>query len=123
MGIAGSYTPIMLVGLHNSYKARIMLIGEWACAFVSSAFAVYCDINHPTNQILKLMSFLFMGIACLLIMPELRSMLSPDALWLLIAGGICYITGVIFFVKANRNPIYHVIWHLFVLLAAALHWF
>lgn len=123
MLIAGSYTPIMLVGLHNSYKARIMLIGEWACAFVSSAFAVYCDINHPTNQILKLMSFLFMGIACLLVMPELRSMLSPDALWLLIAGGVCYITGVIFFVKANRNPIYHVIWHLFVLLAAALHWF
>jgi hemolysin III len=123
MLIAGSYTPIMLVGLHDSYKARVMLIGEWSCAFVSSAFAVYCDLNHPTNQILKLMSFLFMGVACLAIMPELRTLLPADALWLLIAGGVCYIAGVVFFVKANQKPIFHVVWHLFVLAAAAIHWF
>lgn len=123
MLIAGSYTPIMLVGLHDSYKARIMLIGEWSCAFVSSAFAVYCDLNHPTNQILKLMSFLLMGVACVAVMPELRTLLPPDALSLLIAGGLCYIVGVVFFIKANTRPIFHVVWHLFVLAAAAIHWF
>ena len=121
--IAGSYTPIMLVGMHDSTKARVLLIAEWIMAAVSSCFAVYCDINHPGNQKLKLASFLVMGTACLLIIPDLREFLPPDALWLLIAGGLCYMGGVVFFIKANTVPIYHAVWHIFVLVAAALHWF
>lgn len=121
--IAGSYTPIILVGLHNSYKARALLIAEWICAVISSCFAVYCDVNDPTNQRLKLTSFLIMGCACLLLIPDFITFLPADALWLLIAGGGCYLTGVVFFLMANTVPIYHVVWHIFVLVAAALHWF
>ena len=123
MLIAGSYTPIMLVGMHNSHKARLLLIAEWTMATVSSCFAVYGDINHPGNQRLKLASFLVMGTAVLLIIPDLITFLPQDALWLLIAGGACYLIGIVFFIMAYKVPIYHAIWHLWVLVAAALHWF
>ena len=123
MLIAGSYTPILLVGLHDSYRARALLIAEWVFAFISSAFATYADLNHPQNQMMKLASFLVMGAACLGIIPELITFLPPDALWMLLAGGTCYIVGVFFFIKATKKPIFHVVWHLFVILASALHWF
>ena len=42
---------------------------------------------------------------------------------LMILGNACYVIGIAFFILGEYKPIYHVIWHLFVVLAAALHWF
>jgi hemolysin III len=45
------------------------------------------------------------------------------AVLLLLGGGCAYVVGVVFFVLGSYKPIYHVIWHIFVMLGAALHWF
>lgn len=44
-------------------------------------------------------------------------------LYLMFGGGMSYLVGVIFFVLGEIKPIYHVIWHLFVVFAATMHWF
>jgi hypothetical protein len=31
--------------------------------------------------------------------------------------------GIIFFILGEYKPIYHTIWHVFVIIAAAVHWF
>lgn len=49
--------------------------------------------------------------------------LSNSAFILLVLGNVLYAVGIIFFILGEYKPIYHVIWHLFVLVAAALHWF
>ena len=46
----------------------------------------------------------------------------PEALRLLGISGTLYVTGVIFYAKGVTTPIYHVVFHMFVLVAAAVHW-
>lgn len=38
-------------------------------------------------------------------------------------GGVFYVIGISFFILGEVKPIYHVIWHLFVVVAATIHWF
>lgn len=123
MLIAGSYTPVMLIGLHNSFQARLLLIGEWLCAFFASLFAIAGDLNHPLTQQVKLGSFIVMGLGCLGVMPQMAEVLPKDAIILLLLGGMTYISGIFFFIMGERVPIYHTVWHMFVLIAAVIQWF
>lgn len=72
---------------------------------------------------MELSIFILMGSGAFLVWDLLVAELSSSALTLLILGGACYLIGIIFFILGEYKPIYHVVWHLFVILAAALHWF
>ena len=71
----------------------------------------------------ELMVFVCMGAGFLLVWDLLVAELSTQALILLILGNACYVVGIAFFILGEYKPIYHVIWHLFVVMAATLHWF
>ena len=64
-----------------------------------------------------------MGFGLLLVWPIITTALSAVALRLLLLGGAAYVVGIFFFVMGEYKPIYHTIWHLFVVLGASLHWF
>lgn len=67
--------------------------------------------------------FVCMGAGFILVWDLLLAELSNAALTLLILGNLCYAVGIVFFLLGEYKPIYHVVWHLFVVLAATLHWF
>ena len=48
--------------------------------------------------------------------------LPAAALTLLVVGGAAYVIGILFFIMGERTPIFHVVWHCFVLMAASVHW-
>jgi hemolysin III len=48
--------------------------------------------------------------------------LPAAALTLLVVGGAAYVIGILFFIMGERTPIFHVVWHCFVLMAALVHW-
>ena len=121
--IAGSYTPYLLIGLHSSVAARILLTGQWIAAISGSIFAACADLNNPITTIIELTFFLCMGFGLIFVWPIITTELSGPAFDLLWMGGAAYVIGVIFFVLGEKKPIYHVVWHLFVVLGAALHWF
>ena len=64
-----------------------------------------------------------MGFGLVLVWPIISTTLSPIELNLLLMGGAAYVVGIVFFVLGEYKPIYHTIWHLFVVLGASLHWF
>ena len=64
-----------------------------------------------------------MGFGLVLVWPIIAATLSSIAIRLLLLGGAAYVVGIIFFVLGEYKPIYHTIWHLFVVLGASLHWF
>lgn len=64
-----------------------------------------------------------MGFGLVLVWPVITVTLSTIAMRLLLLGGAAYLVGIIFFVLGEYKPIYHTIWHLFVVLGASLHWF
>lgn len=63
--------------------------------------------------------YMVMGWLIVLAMPVLWGVLSPVAFWLLVAGGITYSAGTIFYL-IPKIPMGHVYWHIFVLIGAGL---
>lgn len=123
MVIAGSYTPFLLIALHHHNSARVLLVFEWIGALLGSTFAACSDLNQPTTTLTELSFFLCMGFGIFLIWPVILSDLSREALILLMLGGALYLVGIVFFVLGEYKPIYHCIWHVFVIIAATVHWF
>jgi hypothetical protein len=64
-----------------------------------------------------------MGLGLVMIWPIMVAELAREALILLFTGGALYIIGIVFFILGEYKPIYHTIWHVFVVAAAATHWF
>ena len=123
MLIAGSYTPFLLIGLHEYNSARILCAGQWIAAFLGSIFAMCSDLNSRFTTVVEVIIFVCMGYGLVFVWSEIVSTLSEIALRLLLLGGVAYTVGIIFFALGEYKPIFHVVWHMFVVLAAALHWF
>jgi channel protein (hemolysin III family) len=119
--IAGSYTPFVLISLHHSSSAQIILVLEWIGAIGGCMFSVCADLYSTQTMYVELTLYMAMGLAILLVFNEVQESMDPDALKLLIAGGVSYVLGVPFFVKGQTVAIYHVFWHIMVMVASALH--
>lgn len=100
-----------------------MLAGQWIAALLGSIFATCSDLNAPSTTLIELVIFVCMGFGLVLVWPIIAGTLSAIAIRLLLMGGAAYVVGIIFFVLGEYKPIYHTIWHLFVVLGASLHWF
>lgn len=87
------------------------------------AIAACSDLGSKATTTVELTIFLLMGLGVALVWPEVSSTLSAPAIYLVLGGGAAYIFGIIFFILGEYRPIYHCVWHMFVVLAAALHWF
>ncbi|CAN0153920.1 unnamed protein product, partial [Phaeothamnion confervicola] len=121
--IAGSYTPFMLVGLYHLPVARVVLVAEWLAALGGCVFSMASDLFQKSTMYVELLFYLAMGLAVFCVWPQVRDNLPWEVILLLVGGGAAYVFGVIFFVAGNTVPIYHTVWHVFVMVASAMHWF
>ena len=114
--IAGTYTPFLSIGIPTA-KAHYLLIGLWIIALIGTLFKLV--FIHRFQKV-SLAAYLVMGWLAVLVMDDMQRYLSKDAIQLLIAGGLAYTVGTLFY--ALKNVRYsHAIWHVFVLLGAGLH--
>src|SRR2546423_2662932 len=115
--IAGTYTPFALGPLRHS-GGLIMLGIVWALAL----FGVLMKATRGTQRHRKLAMTLYLGtgwLGVVLIRPLALTIPLSAVLWL-IAGGVAYTVGTLFF--ANERLRYaHFIWHLFVLTGTGCH--
>lgn len=117
--IAGTYTPYMLVSLHNNGGVA-MLTAVWILAVVG----LLLDIFVPERiEWLQILIYLVMGWLCTLNYSELQAAIPAAGVAWLTLGGIAYTTGIIFYVLDNLKKLSHAhgIWHLFVLLGSISH--
>ncbi|GIU35281.1 channel protein hemolysin III family subfamily YqfA [Shewanella schlegeliana] len=114
--IAGTYTPLMLITL-NSGDADRVLLAIWSLAIGGILFKT---LFIGRFKAFSLVLYLVMGWLCVTVMQELIANMSDLGFNLLLAGGLFYSLGVIFYV-AKRIPFNHAIWHLFVLGGAICH--
>lgn len=116
--IAGSYTPFTLLVLRESGGWFLFSV-IWALAFMG----IICKIFFRYRfKILSTCLYLFMGWLVLLAVEPLMENLHINGLYWLIAGGLFYTTGVVFY-ALDKKKFYHAIWHLFVLGGSACHYF
>ncbi|WP_295578488.1 hemolysin III family protein [uncultured Lamprocystis sp.] len=117
--IAGTYTPFTLVALKG--KTGWWLFGAvWALAV---AGMVIDTLRGGGGRLLSVAIYLLMGWLILFALGPIIAALPPAGFWWLVAGGLFYTVGVIFYVLDNRWPWCHGIWHLFVLAGSVSHYF
>ena len=114
--IAGTYTPFLSIAIPTA-KAHHLLIALWIIALIGTLFKLV--FIHRFQKV-SLAAYLVMGWLAVLVMDDMQRYLSRDAIQLLIAGGLAYTVGTLFYaLKKVRYS--HAIWHVFVLLGAGLH--
>ena len=109
--IAGSYTPFSLLTLKGAWGWSIFGV-IWGLALIGITQEVL--IGKKTRRY-SLMIYLLMGWLIVLAINPLVESLHPVGLAWLVAGGLSYTFGVIFFVLDEKFKHFHGIWHLFVL--------
>lgn len=117
--IAGTYTPFTLGVLRGAWGWMLLGI-VWSLAAIGVALKVFDKMHNP---IISTSLYLLMGWLILItIYPLYTRIPAPGLLWL-VAGGVAYTVGVFFFVTDSRFRYGHFIWHLFVMVGTACHYF
>lgn len=114
--IAGTYTPLCLVTLANDGGVWLC-IAVWAIAAAGILFEALMRERQPLW--LTIAIYLAMGWLVVFRLPQLIAALDPMALALLLAGGIVYTVGTIFYMLKNVRYM-HSVFHVFVLVASVL---
>ena len=114
--IAGSYPPFTLVTMRENG-------GWWMFAIVWTLAAIGISTEAFWTYRpwwLSAVVYLFMGWLAVFMIGPMRASLAPNGLWLLIAGGLCYTLGTVFYVY-KKVPYFHMVWHLWVLAGSVCH--
>jgi len=117
--IAGTYTPFALLAVKGA-------TGWWLFATVWSLAVIGMIVEHlPIKgpRIIPIVIYLVMGWACVFTLDEIIAGMSDAAFNLLVAGGIIYSIGVIFYVLDHWVKHMHGVWHLFVIAGSLCHYF
>ena len=116
--IAGSYTPYCLVTLSESGGVYLCAF-VWALAVIGMAAEAFWTFRP---RWVSVVIYLVMGWCVVWFLPALVENLAPVGLWLLVAGGICYSIGCVFYVL-KKIPFMHMVFHLWVLAGSVLQFF
>ena len=116
--IAGSYTPFCLITLADCG-------GYGLCAFVWTValVGVACEsfwVYRP--RWVSAAIYLLLGWAVVVFLPQLASRLPGAGMALLVAGGVCFSVGCVFYVL-KRVRYMHSVFHVFVLAGSAFQFF
>jgi hemolysin III len=121
--IAGTYTPFCLVTLREVPLGSLNNVGLWLFATVWAFAVVGISVEAFWAYRPRWVSaavYLVMGWLVVVAIQPLVANLAPEGLWLLVAGGLCYTIGTIFYVL-KKVPYMHAVWHLCVLAGSILH--
>lgn len=114
--IAGTYAPF---GLHQTDFTSITYFSlMWAFAVIGLVLKL---MNKVQNVWVSLALYITMGwLGTTAVIPMLDATEALSRNWM-IAGGVAYTTGVLFFAFGERIRYFHLAWHVFVMAGTAFH--
>ena len=115
--IAGTYTPISLLALDGT-GGWVLLCIIWSLAGIG---IIVDNLPLPGPRVVPVLLYMVMGWLCVLYVDPLRSGMGSASFAWLVAGGLMYTTGVVFFALDSIYPWCHKVWHMFVLGGAGSH--
>ena len=116
--IAGSYSPLTLTALRDQgYWGWSLFIFVWSCA-IAGTIVSFIRLKEHSN--LETFCFIGMGLSVLVAFKPLMDSVSEAAIIWLIAEGVSYITGAVFY-SLNKKKYMHSVFHFFVLAGSVCH--
>lgn len=116
--IAGTYTPFNVVTLRGAWGWALFGV-VWGLAFVG----IVQELTVAKGaRWVSLAIYIIMGwVAVVGVVPMIEALHRQGFAWV-VAGGVVYTTGTVFYVFDEKFKHWHGIWHLFVLVGAAIHY-
>lgn len=114
--IAGTHTPFLTLNIGGSLGWTLLAV-IWACAFVGIIFKFFF-VGRFT--FISTLIYLAMGWMMAFAFKPLSEALNPRDLSWVLAGGLAYSGGTIFYLL-KRVPFHHAVWHLCVLAGSVFH--
>jgi hemolysin III len=116
--IAGSYSPLTLIALREQgYWGWSLFCFVWACAIAGTIISL---IHLEEHSNIETFCFVGMGLSVLVAFKPLIDSVSTAAVIWIIAEGVCYITGAVFY-SLNKTKYMHSVFHFFVLAGSICH--
>ncbi len=120
--IAGCYTPFCLIPFWGSAAGYVILGVEWGLAVLGVTFNGI-NMRRKAVKVISMIAYVVMGWMIIPVIPLLLAAVSlPCFAWLL-AGGLAYTAGLIFFALGRNHKYMHCVWHLFVLAGSLCQFF
>ena len=115
--IAGTYTPFML-GVLRGPLGTGMLWAIWLLTGIGVLFKTFGGTRFPRFSTIL---YLLMGWVSVIGIRSLWRLMPHAGFYWLVAGGLAYTIGVVFYVRDHHWRYGHFVWHLFVLAGTACH--
>ena len=117
--IAGGYSPIFLIPLKN-YNGAFICSVIWVLALAGVIWKL-TSFKFKKSELLSVTSYLCLGWSGIFFIDPIIQTINQDALLLLLAGGVAYSLGTIFYLNDHRKY-FHTVWHVLVLIGASIHY-
>lgn len=125
--IAGTYTPILFKFIWSpdhphSVVGPLLFYLVWGLAIVGISMSARAFGKLTPSRRIRVGLALAMGWLIVFSVRLLWQRMPYDCLVLLVLGGLAYTLGVPFYVKGHEVSMYHVVWHISVMVGAGLHY-
>lgn len=119
--IAGTYTPVTLVTLRNVNKPLAWTVFGivWLVAILGIIFNA---VSIEKSRVFSMIAYIVSGWAIVIGFRAFASGIDSRGMWLMVAGGVAYTVGIIFYAMKKIRYM-HSVWHFFVLAGSILQYF
>jgi hemolysin III len=116
--IAGTFTPVSLTFFRHGWWWAL-LISMWAVSLVG----IFAKIFYTRLHNVAVSAYVLNGwLPVVAIKPIIETAPGGALAWMLI-GGVFYTAGTVFLMRDERVPIFHAVWHVFVIAGSACHYY
>ncbi len=115
--IAGTYTPFLLMYMHNSFGITLLSV-LWGLTAVGIIFKIFF-----TGKWKVFSTLIYIAMGCIMVVGgrTFFESIPVNILTMILIGCALYLIGVIFYLW-QKYPYNHAVWHFFVLSAAVCHY-
>ncbi len=115
--IAGTYTPFLLTHLRGPWGWSLFGV-VWGLCGAGAVFQLFFGERY---RLVSTLAYVFVGWLIVVAFEPMIEHVPHGSLWLLLAGGLCYTGGVVFYLW-RRLRYHHAVWHTFVLGGSTCHY-
>ncbi|HVZ64125.1 MAG TPA: hemolysin III family protein [Opitutaceae bacterium] len=115
--IAGTYTPFLLTHLRGPWGWTLFGV-IWGLCGAGALFQLFLSERYRHTST---MAYVFVGWLVVIAIGPMIAHVPHGGLWLLLAGGLSYTLGVMFY-RWHRLRYHHAVWHAFVLGGSTCHY-
>lgn len=115
--IAGTYTPFTLVPLRGGWGWSLFGV-VWGGAVAGIIFKIFFTGRW---EFLSTVFYVALGWMVVIAIVPLYDVMPGWGLFWLVMGGVAYTLGAVFYIWDRKVPFFHSLFHVFVLLGSAFH--